>query len=77
MELEVRDPELTSIFEVYNHLKAQRDIAREILRVNEEGGEPSILPALVLGTINAEERFLTRTLAMIDRGLDRPTEDDR
>lgn len=67
---------LYTIWDVYNHLKKQRDVTLEILKVNAEEPDGGSLREEELDCLEAETMFLTNTLAAIDRGQGRPTEAD-
>lgn len=71
--VEVRN-DLYTIFDVYNTLKVRRDTLSEILRMAE--WDKRIVPDVVT-QLGVEAAFLTNTLARIDRGLDRPTENEQ
>ena len=70
---------LSTIWDVYNHLKARRNYALGMLETYKRAtGYSKSSPAVdqVMLDLEAEAEFLTSTLAGIDVGQGRPTEAD-
>lgn len=80
--------ELRTIWAVYDHLKHERDTMRSLISVIEDDakearaigedrhGWKQLLSDETLGMVRTSERFLTNTLAAIDRGQGLLTENE-